>query len=121
MGEEIGFLGLMIIMALFAFIVYRGMRIALRAPDRMGQLMAFGFSFVIASYVIVHACVGTGLIPTTGVPLPFLSYGGMSLIFMMSSMGILLNISSQSRFDTMQPRFRPVLPVSNNTDVKRKA
>ncbi|NLG16750.1 MAG: cell division protein FtsW [Fibrobacter sp.] len=107
MGEEIGFLGLMIIMALFAFIVYRGMRIALRAPDRMGQLMAFGFSFVIAAYVFIHACVGTGLIPTTGVPLPFLSYGGMSLIFMMSSMGIVLNISSQSRLESMQRRNKP--------------
>jgi cell division protein FtsW len=121
MGEEIGFVGLMIIMALFAFIVYRGMKIAFRAPDKMGQLMAFGFSFAIALYVIVHASVGTGLIPTTGVPLPFLSYGGMSLIFMMSSMGILLNISSQSRLDTMQPKFRPVLPVSNSAEAKRKA
>ena len=112
MGEEIGFLGLMIIMALFAFIVYRGMRIALRAPDRMGQLMAFGFSFVLAAYVFIHACVGTGLIPTTGVPLPFLSYGGMSLIFMMSSMGIILNISSQSRLEPVQRRIKPGEPRS---------
>ena len=97
MGEEIGFVGLSIIMAIFLFIVWRGMKIALQAPDKMGQLMAFGFTLIIAIYVLIHASVGTGLIPTTGVPLPFLSYGGMSLVFMMSSMGILLNISSQVR------------------------
>jgi cell division protein FtsW len=59
--------------------------------------MAFGFSFILGLYVVIHACVNTGLVPTTGIPLPFLSYGGMSLVFTMSSMGLLLNISSQSR------------------------
>ena len=97
LGEEIGFVGLIIVLALFAFLIYRGMKIAFNAPDKSGQLMAFGFSCIVAIYVIVHACVNTGLIPTTGIPLPFLSYGGMSLIFTMSSMGILLNISSQSK------------------------
>jgi cell division protein FtsW len=57
--------------------------------------MAFGLSLMLGIYVILHAFVNTGIVPTTGVPLPFLSYGGMSLIFTMSSMGILLNISSQ--------------------------
>ena len=98
MGEEIGFIGLMVVFAIFIFIISRGMRIAIHAPDKMGQLMAFGFTFVIAVYTILHSCVGAGLVPTTGVPLPFLSYGGMSLVFMMSSMGILLNISSQARY-----------------------
>jgi cell division protein FtsW len=98
MGEEIGFIGLMIIMCAYIFIVYRGMKIALSAPDRMGQLMAFGFTFVIAIYALIHMFVGTGMVPTTGIPLPFLSYGGMSLVFMMISMGIVLNISSQSKF-----------------------
>jgi cell division protein FtsW len=64
----------------------------------MGQLMAFGFTFVIAIYALIHMFVGTGMVPTTGIPLPFLSYGGMSLVFMMISMGIVLNISSQSKF-----------------------
>jgi cell division protein FtsW len=95
LGEEFGFVGVMIVFLIFAFIVYRGFRISLKAPDRMGQLMAFGFTFVIALYLLVHSAVGTGLVPPTGVPMPFLSYGGMSLIFTMSSMGILLNISSQ--------------------------
>jgi cell division protein FtsW len=96
LGEEIGFIGLLAVLAIFGFIIYRGMKIAYNAPDKMGQLMAFGFSFILGVYVIVHACVNTGIVPTTGIPLPFLSYGGMSLIFTMSSMGLLLNISSQS-------------------------
>ena len=97
LGEEIGFIGLAAVLALFAFIIYRGIRIALNAPDKMGQLMAFGFSFILGIYVVVHAFVNTGIIPTTGIPLPFLSYGGMSLIFTMSSIGLMLNISSQSK------------------------
>jgi cell division protein FtsW len=96
LGEEIGFIGLVAVGAVLAFIVYRGMRIAARAPDRMGQVMAFGFTAAIAIYAVVNASVASGLIPTTGVPMPFLSYGGMSLIFTMSSMGIILNISSSS-------------------------
>jgi cell division protein FtsW len=97
LGEEIGFIGLMVVGALFVFVIYRGMRISLQASDKLGQSMAFGFTLVIALYGLMHAFVGTGLIPTTGIPLPFLSYGGMSLVFMMSSMGIVLNISSKTR------------------------
>jgi cell division protein FtsW len=96
LGEETGFVGLLIVMAVFAFMIVRGARIALMAPDRMGRLMAFGFTFALALNVLLHTCVNTGLVPTTGVPLPFLSYGGMSLLFTMTSMGILLNISSQT-------------------------
>ena len=95
LGEEIGFIGLVIILSIFGLLLYRGMRIASRASDKMGQIMAFGLSLMLGMYVILHAFVNTGLVPTTGIPLPFLSYGGMSLIFTMSSMGILLNISTQ--------------------------
>ncbi len=96
LGEEIGFIGLFAVLAVFSFMVYCGIKIAKNAPDKMGRLIAFGFSIMLAMYVIVHAAVNVGLFPTTGIPLPFLSYGGMSLVFTMSSMGILLNISSQS-------------------------
>lgn len=98
LGEELGFIGLMIIFGLFTFIIWRGMKAALHAPDKMGQLMAFGFTTVVAIYTLIHAFVGSGLIPTTGIPLPFLSFGGMNMIFMMLSMGIVLNISSQSQY-----------------------
>lgn len=105
LGEEIGFIGLVVVFVLFGILLYRGMRIALRAPDKTGQVMAFGFTFMIGLYVILHTSVNTSLIPTTGVPLPFISYGGMSLIFTMSSMGILINISSQTReMDTVYLR-----------------
>ncbi len=97
LGEEFGFIGIMLVFGLFSFVVYRGIRIALSAPDKMGQFMAFGFTFIIAIYALVHSGVATGLVPPTGIPMPFLSYGGMSLIFTMCSMGILLNISSQTR------------------------
>ncbi len=97
LGEEIGFIGLMIVFATFVYIISRGMHAALHAPDRMGQLMAFGFTMVVAVYTLIHTSVGCGLIPTTGIPLPFLSYGGMSIVFMMIGMGIVLNISSQSQ------------------------
>jgi cell division protein FtsW len=96
LGEEIGFVGLCAVLMIFGYMIYRGIKIAFNAPDKTGRLMAFGFTFILGIYVIVHACVNTGLIPTTGIPLPFLSYGGMSLIFFMSAMGVLLNISSQS-------------------------
>lgn len=109
LGEEIGFIGLMVVLALFLFLIYRGLKVALNAPDKSGQLMAFGFTFVVGIYVVVHAAVNTGLIPTTGIPLPFLSYGGMSLIFTMSSMGILLNISSQSKTTSLQTKKTRVL------------
>jgi len=97
LGEEIGFIGLMLVGALFVFVIYRGMRISLHASDKLGQMMAFGLTIVVALYALMHSFVGTGLIPTTGIPLPFLSYGGMSLVFMMCSMGIILNISSKTR------------------------
>jgi len=101
LGEEFGFVGVMLVFLVFAFIVYRGFVISLNAPDRTGQIMAFGFTMAIALYMLIHASVVTGLLPPTGVPMPFLSYGGMSLIFTMSSMGILLNISSHIKTDTM--------------------
>lgn len=107
-GEELGFVGAVAVLLLFAFMVYCGIRIARRAPDTMGRLMAFGFTFVLAIYALIHAAVNVGLIPTTGIPMPFLSYGGMSLLFTMSSMGILLNISSQA--GTM-PRLQPYRPA----------
>jgi cell division protein FtsW len=100
LGEEFGFVGVMAVFLIFAFIVYRGFKISLIAPDRTGQIMAFGFTTVIAVYVLIHCAVATNLAPTTGIPLPFLSYGGVSLIFTMSSMGILLNISSQIKPET---------------------
>jgi cell division protein FtsW len=97
LGEEIGFIGVIVVLAVMGFIVWRGMRVALNAPDRLGRAMAFGFTFAVAVYALIHTSVASGLIPATGLPMPFLSYGGMSLVFTMCSMGIVLNISNRSR------------------------
>ncbi|MBN2188566.1 MAG: cell division protein FtsW [Chitinispirillaceae bacterium] len=97
LGEEIGWVGIIAVLAVMGFIVWRGMRVALNAPDSLGRTMAFGFTFTIAVYALVHTFVASGLFPVTGLPMPFLSYGGMSLIFTMCSMGIVLNISNRSR------------------------
>ena len=96
LGEEVGFVGLLFVLGVLGFMIYRGIQIAIHAPDRTGQLIAAGLTLSMALNAIVHVCVNTGLIPTTGIPFPFLSYGGMSLIFTMASIGILLNISTQT-------------------------
>jgi cell division protein FtsW len=116
LGEEFGFVGVMLVLLIFAFIVYRGFSISLHAPDRTGQIMAFGFTMAIALYMLIHASVVTGLLPPTGVPMPFLSYGGMSLIFTMSSVGILLNISSHIKTDTVSM----AVPVGQKRKASRR-
>lgn len=120
LGEEIGFFGLMVVVAGFAFIVYRGMKIAQHAPDKMGQLMAFGFTFVIAVYALLHAGVAVGLLPTTGIPLPFISYGGMSLIFIVCSMGIVLNVSSQTHYGMVAGKVKTRPRMSKIRSRKRR-
>lgn len=97
LGEEFGFLGSFLIMMLFALFIWRGLTIALNAPDRYGYLLGFGITCTVCVYVLFHTGVVTSLLPTTGIPMPFISYGGMSLVFTMFAVGILLNISGQSR------------------------
>jgi cell division protein FtsW len=93
LGEELGFVGTMGVLFLFGLVVWRGLRVARACPDRFGSLMAAGLVASIALNVIVHVGVCVKLFPTTGQPLPFVSYGGTSLIMNLLGMGILLNIS----------------------------
>lgn len=93
MGEELGFLGLIIFFAFCAFIVWRGFKIAKRCKDRFGFLLAAGFTLVYGIQVVINALVVTGTIPPTGLPLPLISSGNTSLIITMASMGVLYNIS----------------------------
>ncbi len=95
-GEEYGFIGLFIILAAFALIFWRGMLIAKKAPDNFGYFLAIGIIITFAIYVFVNAGVNTGILPTTGVPMPFISYGGTAVIFYSAAIGILLNISAQA-------------------------
>ncbi|MEO8399106.1 MAG: putative peptidoglycan glycosyltransferase FtsW [Ignavibacteriaceae bacterium] len=93
LGEETGFLGSVIVLILFLTIFAAGILIAKKTKDEFGQLLAFGISFSIIIYAFVNVAVATGLFPTTGLPLPFISYGGTSLIFLCISVGILINIA----------------------------
>ena len=97
LGEEIGFLGVTAVFLLFGFLLWRGYRIGLSAPDRLGFFLAVGITSMFGVYLFVHTGVVSGLLPTTGIPLPFISYGGSNLLFSMAAMGILLNISGQSK------------------------
>jgi len=95
LGEEFGFIGAMLVLLAFFLLMSRGLKIARRAPDRLGQLIAFGITGFIIMQVLINMAVVVGLIPPTGVPLPFLSYGGSAMITNLTAMGILLNISAQ--------------------------
>lgn len=95
--EELGFFGATIILLLFAILIWRGIKVAINATDLFGTLVATGIVVMIASQVIINIAVVTNSIPNTGVPLPFISYGGTSVAIVMMLMGILLNISKYSK------------------------
>lgn len=93
LGEELGFIGTAMTVVLFIIIAYRGIKIALNAPDSFGFVLSGAITFAIVTYGFINLMVVTGLLPVSGLPLPFLTYGGSSLIFTMFMVGILLSIS----------------------------
>ena len=93
-AEEWGLIGTLGLVALFVFVAVRGFTIAYRTRDSFGALLATGITCLIAVQSLINMAVATASIPDTGVPLPFISYGGSSLVLMMAGIGILLNISS---------------------------
>lgn len=95
-GEELGFVGAAAIVALFVILVWRGFRIGLRAPDPFGAYLALGITVLIATQTLVNLGVVTGLLPTKGLPLPFISFGGSALLVTLLSTGVLLNISQHA-------------------------
>ena len=92
LGEELGFIGSVIVLFAYLTLFVAGILIAKKCKDLFGQLLAFGISISILVNAFINVAVATGLVPTTGLPLPFISYGGTSLIFMCISTGILVNI-----------------------------
>jgi len=94
-GEEFGLIGTTLILACFVVITWRGLRAALVAPDRFGALLAIGLTLMVSLQALVNMSVVLGLAPTKGIPLPFVSNGGSSLLVSLLAMGILLNISQQ--------------------------
>lgn len=97
MAEEVGFMGVVVYIAIVLFIIYRGFHIAMNAKDTFGKLLAGGIISMIAIQTIVNLGAQTALLPLTGIPLPFMSYGGSALVTNLISIGILLNISRQSK------------------------
>ncbi len=95
-GEEYGFIGILVIISLFILIFWRGMIIAKNAPDNFGYFLATGIIITFAFYVFVNSGVNSGLLPTTGLPMPFISYGGTAVLIYSAAIGVLLNISSQA-------------------------
>ncbi len=103
-GEEYGFIGAALLIIVFGFIIVRGIQIAKHAPDAFGRYVAFGITMTIAIYAIVNSFVNAGLMPVTGLPMPFVSYGGTSMIFSAAAVGILLNISKHIEVLPRAPR-----------------
>ncbi len=97
--EELGFLGGFLTILVFAFLIYRGYRIAMRCNDLFGSLIVMGIMNQIALQVIINLAVVTDLIPNTGMPLPFFSFGGTAILVLMAEMGVVLSISKSSTLE----------------------
>jgi len=106
--EVFGFFGAVVIILLFALFIWRGIITAMRAPDTFGALTALGIVFAIGFQAVINIAVVTNTIPNTGVNLPFISYGGTSLIVSMAMAGVLLNISRYSVQKGRRPKDRPL-------------
>ncbi|CAN5747733.1 putative lipid II flippase FtsW [soil metagenome] len=96
LSEELGLIGATVVLGCFCVIAWRGMRTALRAPDRFGAFLALGLTTMITFQAFFNISVVLGLLPTKGIPLPFVSYGGSSLLINLIGMGILLNVSQHA-------------------------
>jgi cell division protein FtsW len=92
-GEEVGLLGAMTVVTLFGILVWRGLRAGWNAPDDFGRYLAWGLTGGVALQALIHISVSLALMPTKGIPLPFISYGGSSLVVSLVACGVLLNVS----------------------------
>lgn len=115
-GEELGLFGALAMIALFLVLLWRGFVIALNAPDLFGTFVAFGLTLLISIQAVINLGVVTGLLPTKGLPLPFISHGGTSLIVCLTAVGILLNISKFCP----ELRWRPRPSASNQSILFKK-
>ncbi|MFZ5448376.1 MAG: putative lipid II flippase FtsW [Thermodesulfobacteriota bacterium] len=106
-SEEMGFLGFLLVLALFAIVICRGIRLSLKAPDAFGSYLALGLTLMIGLPALINMGVVSGILPTKGLSLPFLSYGGSGLLVNLLAVGILLNISRQVKFPLGPPPKAP--------------
>lgn len=109
-GEEAGLMGTFAVMGLFAMLGYAGIRVARRAPDAFGRIVAGGITAWIVGQAVVNMGAVTGLLPITGVPLPLVSFGGSSLLFTLTAIGILVNIARQEQWPPPLPAGRSTSP-----------
>lgn len=127
-GEELGFIGAVFVVVLFFFLFLRGIAIARKAADLFSYYLAFGISVMLATQALVNFAVVTGMVPTKGLPLPFISYGGSSLIVSMVAIGLLLNISrghqavvGEEGIGEAERQILPVPPASSQTPAAHAA
>ena len=107
LSEELGFVGAALFIILYAYMIYRMVKVVRACPNRFGQLMGFGLTFIIAFQAMVNIGVTIGRVPPTGITLPFISYGGSSLLAVSMMMGIVLNISREAESLSRTGRTRP--------------
>lgn len=110
LGEELGLLGTLAVLGLFLVVAWRGFGIAQRCRDPFARMLAVGLTTALCLWALLHAMVCTRMMPTTGLPMPFVSYGGSSLSFSMISLGLLLNLSRRTEevWDDPVPQSRPL-------------
>jgi cell division protein FtsW len=121
-GEELGLVGIAIVLVLFTLLVWRGLRIASAAPDRFGTYLAIGVSGLFGLQALVNVAVVLEVIPAKGITLPFLSYGGSSLLASLAAVGILLSISRHPtpwRIADQRARRRPPKKIATRRDAAR--
>lgn len=111
-GEEYGFIGVTLVVLMFAIFIYRGLKLAKSMPEDFGKYLAFGITIIIGLNAIINMMVATGITPTTGQTLPFISYGGTSIIFNSIAVGILLNVSTY-RLQTAESKWSDSLTAEN--------
>ncbi|MDH5478862.1 MAG: putative lipid II flippase FtsW [Nitrospinota bacterium] len=95
-GEELGFVGAISVLILFGVLVWRGFKTGLKAPERFGGLLALGITFAVATQAFINIAVTLGMLPTKGIPLPFISLGGTSLVMWLAAIGLLANVSEHT-------------------------
>jgi len=120
-GEEVGLLGTFAVIGLFVVLAYAGIRTARRAPDTYGRIVAGAVTAWIVGQAVINMGAVTGLLPITGVPLPFVSFGGSSLVFTLAAVGILINIARQEQWPPQPIRQVTAPPTPRRRPVKRAA
>lgn len=117
-GEELGLFGTFALLTLFGILIFSGFKIAMRAQDRFGCFLATGITSIILVQVVLNVAVVTGLVPPTGLPLPFVSFGSTSLVVFLAAVGVLLNISRQSKTNVFSNKINLLNLQTNNKSTK---